>query len=735
MRGVKKSRNGCARCKSKRVSAIYNFSCFLLAPIALQIRRGRADKKISQLKCDEEKPACGRCTRLGVKCPGYVQSLRWITKHEVLDNIQQQRSADNAGKGNSPPKQEEPMDLPSGAPLVFNDSLNAQTQASASQLEADSRCMHEASLLGDDPWDVQLGDPFGDPLGPLAQEFPSLPQVGDATFGYEETVNGPTEASPQDIGRRSSPVSTGFVNQDNISAYSAFLPSPVIRNCSLGRSNPSPGPSLEGRLNVFMPLQRSLNDPSTTLIEYYFKEVAGLFSSYDSQMNPFRSTVSRLWGSSLAMCKTLQSMAAATLVDDFPQFGSIGLKMRREAIDILKKEEVLDDKSLLALLMLGQTASWHNANDLGISFFNLLRRHLNTMSSSSQRLGSGNNYQFFEEALIYWEMLLSYVADGDALVSTGAPASQMADSIVLQRVPHPWTGIARDTQFTVHEVGRLIRRERNRVRTRRFTSKGDILQAQKAIESAGELEEKLLSLAHPAEAEVVSPGDYDTPVWHLLTMAEVYRCTGLIQLYRVFPDLLRRRVSSHNAFRSDKPPEADDQSPLSQAEIASIFDSLVGTTSEDGHGNANANTNTNANESEVDDEALFESLRDNSLTTFALTTMSRLKTIPIESRTRCLQPFLLVACSSELRLPPPCPPDESGNGDLNLNLSSHAIEVSRTRRFILGRLSSFLHVLPPKPIRVCLQLVQEVWSRMDAGEQNVYWMDVMIENGWETTMG
>jgi hypothetical protein len=46
-----------------------------------------------------------------------------------------------------------------------------------------------------------------------------------------------------------------------------------------------------------------------------------------------------------------------------------------------------------------------------------------------------------------------------------------------------------------------------------------------------------------------------------------------------------------------------------------------------------------------------------------------------------------------------------------------------------------MHVLPPKPISVCLQLVQEVWRRMDAGDINVYWMDVMIEKGWETTMG
>ena len=69
------------------------------------------------------------------------------------------------------------------------------------------------------------------------------------------------------------------------------------------------------------------------------------------------------------------------------------------------------------------------------------------------------------------------------------------------------------------------------------------------------------------------------------------------------------------------------------------------------------------------------------------------------------------------------------------NISMAAIEVSQTRKFILGRLTSFMHVLPPKPINVCLSLVKEVWRRMDAGETNTYWIDVMIEKGWETTMG
>lgn len=466
----------------------------------------------------------------------------------------------------------------------------------------------------------------------------------------------------------------------------------------------------------FMSIARPLNNPSWTLIEYYFKEVAALFSSYDSPMNPFRSTVSRLWGSSLAMCRTMQSMAAATLVNEFPQFGPLGLKMRDEAVGIITNEPMVDDKSLLALLMLGMTASWHQPEDLGVTFFNILRKHLNSSSNGGSgplAKSNNNNYRFFEEALIYWEMLLSFVADNDALSLSGVGVSGMDESIALQRMPHPWTGIARDAQFTVQEVGRLVRCERKRVRARNFTSQDDITQAQIAIDRARELEERLLRLAHPTEAEIVSPGDDDTPVWHLLTIAEVFRCTGLMQLYRVFPDLLHRRLPVENNPNTQSPnPSFPESYPILDSTITGFTD-LLKAAADDDPPTAPPNPAYNT-----------------WLTEFALTTLSRLKTIPQESRTRCQQPFLLVASSSELRLPRPAVEDGA-----DLDVSAHAIEVSQSRKFILGRLASFMHVLPPKPIEVCLRLVGEVWRRMDAGESNVYWMDVMIEMGWETTMG
>ncbi|PKY02116.1 hypothetical protein P168DRAFT_292221 [Aspergillus campestris IBT 28561] len=704
MRRVKKSRNGCARCKSKRV------------------------------KCGEEKPQCGRCTRLGVRCPGYVQSLRWVTKYpESVPDILDQDVTTRKDGVQFEPSFPSPSDQPvaprstSAAPTPFVNPLT-QTLAGDGDFNVpstqvfpgsrDSRS-NETAALCDSLWSLQESDTLPEladlcPASPVASTGRAS-QRGSSIFELGSPI--PSESNVEFLSMAAPSL------QDESRHYPGFSPSNIVRKYP--PSSPRPPP-----LRDFTSIPQPLNNPSWTLIEYYFKEVAALFSTYDSQMNPFRTTVSRLWGSSLAMCKTMQSMAAATLVNDFPHFGPLGRQMRNEAVDVITKEPSLDDKSLLALLMLGQTASWHDSTDLGISFFNLLRDHLDSKPSVTRDPGRSNNHQFFEEALVYWEMLLSFVAD-DATVRSGPSTAGTGESLVLQRVPHPWTGIARDTQSTMQEVGRLVRRERKRIRARRFTSHGEVTQARRALEKARELEERLLGFAHPAEAEIVSPGDDETPVWHLLTMAEVYRCTGLMQLYRAFPDLLQRRLP--------RSPPSSSSVPFPDPFLSVDVDTDPATAwfCDPSHLPTPEGTNP-ANPPPTDEPPPDASYHDTWLTEFALTTLSRLKTIPLESRTRCLQPFLLVAASSELRLPRSDDPSVDaphGCDEHGPSISSHAIEVSRTRRFVLGRLTSFLHVLPPKPIQVCLQLVEEVWRRMDAGEVEAYWMDVMIEKGWETTMG
>lgn len=667
-----------------------------------------------------------------------------MNKCEVLDD-------NNNNARESPTKEKSPRDSSKGPEethspkqVEFRHSFHSPKEAELSGIDAllqtpwfgedlntnvDQGASEETGLPGTGDLCDNLWDLGGDS---------SLPELTDLCPPSPTSISISQQDDPFDFGSSASNApdppclfSSGLSRAEHGNRiFQDFSPSSIVR--SYPRHSPKPPtPNL-------MSISRPLNNPSWSLIEYYFKEVAALFSSYDSQMNPFRSTVSRLWGSSLAMCRTMQSMAAATLVNDFPQFGPLGLKMRDEAVDIITKEAVMDDKSLLALLMLGQTASWHNPADLGISFFNLLRKHLNAIPNGRSGYvlkNTSNDYRFFEEALIYWEMLLSFVADDDAVPLSGEANSGMDDSIVPQRVPHPWTGIARDAQYTVQEVGRLVRSERKRIRARNFTTQEEITKAQVAIEKARALEERLLGLAHPNEAEVVSPGDDDTPVWHFLTIAEVYRCTGLMQLYRVFPDLLRSRLPLDNHTNSN----LHNRNPSTSSTA-----------------NTNTHTNTFLNplidtipnftdpffpspNSPPPPPTATQALSNSWLTDFALTTLSRLKTIPQESRTRCLQPILLVASCSELRLPSPSSvidttSTSTSNGD-STEISSRAIEISQSRKFIFGRLTSFLHVLPPKPIEVCIKLVNEVWRRMDRGDEGVYWMDVMIEMKWETVMG
>ncbi|KAF2490803.1 hypothetical protein BU16DRAFT_585173 [Lophium mytilinum] len=711
MRRAKKSRNGCARCKGQR------------------------------LKCDEAKPACGRCVRVGVQCPGYVQNLKWSTKYEVFNSTTGDEAVKNGQdgvEGNRPKPRLEELDTPVHDGGLDLESGQTHTFDGASPDD------------GDIPLEMGLG------MGVLDFNFNRIfPEMDDESLGYNGSLNFDFEQSmiasysapTLATGARVSPAANTHTKNQTPDSKSTTVTKPQKRP----KGPPSPPSIFNLRQSVKIPVGAALNDVSSILTEFYFKETAQVFSCYDSPMNPFRSTVSQLWGNSKVIYCTLQSMAAASLLDNFPHLAPVGRQLRAEAMaELDKTQDQFDHRSLLALLMLGGTSSWHDPNDLGLPFFNLARKRLDSMAASGKMPKDGNNYRFFEEALIYWEMLLSYVADNNSLDPMREPL-EPSPFQPSRQVPHPWTGVARDCQYVVQEVGRVIRQQRKLAHSRSFTTEAHILKLQKAMARASELELQLLEFGYPTEHEVVSPEDRETPVWHLLNLAEVYRRTGLVQIYRVFPDLLMRRLptlSPRDEFDPFSPPSSTDFSEKDQAD-------------ED------------------------RERRNEWLTVFALETLALLKTIPLESGTRDFQPFLLVASCSELRFEPdPLPSTpivdpaaafaaqfsaRSSNGRILTPLAAHpnapshiggngsgasayngadvplslrAVEVSRARQLIEGRLTSFLHILPPKPMHVCLDIVRATWRRLDETKNlkgseavDVYWMDVMIENGWETTMG
>ncbi|CAK7224359.1 hypothetical protein SBRCBS47491_005522 [Sporothrix bragantina] len=479
----------------------------------------------------------------------------------------------------------------------------------------------------------------------------------------------------------------------------------------------------------------SLNDFSTVLVEFYFKVTAQVYSCYDSRMNPFRSAVVRTWSSSRIIYCTLQSMAAASLIRDFPEVAPIGRQLRQEAADLLAKTTNWDINSMLAILMLGGTSSWHNPRDLGLPFFNQIASCLATAPRSAFGEGGGHrSYRFFRESMLYWEMLLAFVADNDAISTVPEERPETAEgtmgpeSMPEPRVPHPWTGFCAETQLAVLKVGRLIRRQRKFDYAHRFASMAHINQLKKDMATARELEERLINVSHPSEQSVQDTEDRNTPVWHLLTLAEIIRDTGLVQLYHVFPDLLTARL------RRERRGEHGDYSHLG----ASFQDDQ-----------------STANEPEITQQE-----RSKWLTSYTLRSLDKMKTIPIESGTRDFQPFLLVALCSELRINKKRRRDPQRNAAAGmganlplhtlLNLDMETVEVTRARGFIHSRLTAFLHALPPKPILACLDIVKQTWVDMDLqaearaksaadglsmdGEADVYWMDVMIQNGLETIM-
>ncbi|KAF5545304.1 heterokaryon incompatibility protein [Fusarium phyllophilum] len=449
-------------------------------------------------------------------------------------------------------------------------------------------------------------------------------------------------------------------------------------------------------------VDRPLNDYSTILVEYYFKETAAILALYDSEMNPFRSTVSRAWASSELIYCTLQSMAASYLSNVYPQLLNTGRYFRQKAIGLLNDldDSAIHEQALIALFMIGGTASWFDVNDTGSEYFPRLKRHVQSLKTSGRMSPTGHSQAFFENTLACWEMFLAFVVDGDEAEGFDSPHLPLlladqdpeAGSIFpVVQIPHPVTGVAHEVHTTLARVGRLVRRNRRRAISRQFLTRESILEAHREVDEAAELDVFLTNFQVPLESAIVQTGDSQTPTWHLTALAEVYRFVGLIQLYHVFPDTLISRANIQNSNHG--------------AEAAAV----------------------SAHEAE-------ERLRQ-----FTLKAVEILRSIPAESGTKDFHPFLIVAVCSGLTIPvvevSASPQSMAGLGN---SLALVAADVHRARGFLRGRLQLLLHSLPKNPIQRCIDIVEATWAETDnrhgSSGRPAYWMDVMMQNNWETFM-
>jgi hypothetical protein len=237
------------------------------------------------------------------------------------------------------------------------------------------------------------------------------------------------------------------------------------------------------------------------------------------------------------------------------------------------------------------------------------------------------------------------------------------------------------------DIGILIFQYRKHMLNLVFMAEKDVDTFKNALREARKLERTLLAHRSPQLSLFKDPGDPNTPLKHLELIDEAYRCTGLLQLYRVFPDLLGERYApwdKNDLLRplpSDNPP----------------------TTRE----------------------------RQTWLTQLAVHILDILQQIPFESRTRSAQPFLMVALSSELRKHE----QHVCHDGQDVALDKTSIQVARSRKFISSRMAAYTHILPLRKSQVICELINHVWALMDAGQQDVYWLDIAYEKKLGTMMG
>lgn len=233
-------------------------------------------------------------------------------------------------------------------------------------------------------------------------------------------------------------------------------------------------------------------------------------------------------------------MAAACLADVFPEFHRIGFMLRDRAAASVEdsiRSSCVDTSSLLTLIMLGLSASWHDANNLGRKEFDYARNVID-MINKGKIPGfdnSNRNMQFFQEAMIYWEMLMSHVVDIETPLfsAQGALAPKYLPNSLEPKISHPWTGVASEVHLIVSKTGCLVRQERGHMRNRPFFVDWAELEAsEKALDTARHLVDQLENLKLPDPESIMDTEDAQTPSRHLTSVAESYRLVGLLQLYR-----------------------------------------------------------------------------------------------------------------------------------------------------------------------------------------------------------
>lgn len=641
------------------------------------------------------------------KCAGYSQAFKWSTKHEKslsdgADGPPNLRDLVNATSKAIPsdetPKPPQPQE-------AINECVSLDSSTSLKDQIGPKTCPN--ILVGDGGGSVS---PVLDSFIPPEYDY----GIGDILQDMWQNVPQPEDAMSIGAPLRG----FQFIDQ-SINLF----------NCSPGTTNftwgcPVTNPQYQ---TVFSQIPRTINDRSSLLIEEWFRNVCSMWSSYDSDVNMNRKLAYETWTHSEAVMNCLQSMSATCLSAQMPAMRQIAISYLKSAITAIWKEIGTTQEQppgpfpteiLLSLCCIGTAACWIYTKEIGSQFLREAKTVLKRLNQNSKALSLQDRQKlsFFNNSIIYWNMLVVVVSDEKD--DLGIPKLKEPSDKALAHpiVPHPWTGVSATAQRLFTQAVRLCRRFRRNSRQGSVTTMRSLETALRYMKEAQEIEEELLGMEQHQAHEILETGDRMSPASHFIDVAEGYRLASLVQLYQTIPDLVSRRLPEDTSCSAGFVPW------------------------------------------------------DNWILPLSLRLVDTLRKVPVSSGTRCIQPLLYLSASTGLRFDAETllqqqratnvmssssidsPVDinttdslisnimETGTdfGESHMTITRLSIEVTHARRFVMERLSALEHSLPPAPVLVAKDLVKAVWAGYDndiPGTNYTHWIDVMEASDLRTIFG
>lgn len=497
---------------------------------------------------------------------------------------------------------------------------------------------------------------------------------------------------------------------------------------------------------------------STTLIEYWFRYICPVRSTFDSEVNNNRSLARDSWATSEAVFYTMQVMSAVCLVDTMPHLRQT-LPSLREQSTLAITQGISRVRNLglgpvtadlvFAVLAMGTSSHWITPENLDYSWLETARELL-SMWTVGISAADALLHAYFCQALAYWEMLLALVGRGSnpsivekrrqkyhdklrqaMLPEDGTFGTKLQPHLSISSnlkplgtLPNSWCGISNEVIETFGQILALCRSACDYNQNQRTVGLEVASKILCDIAVASELEKELLSmdfdtivLLEELQGFYVDTRDDNTPVSHLLETAEAYRKAGLLQLYLTFDDLAVNASGGQNALA---------------------------------HGC---------------DDAKDKMCREKCLIDLALQLVATLERIPAESGSKFIHPMLYVSAAAGLkfqRYPDfPCAgTPEEVNNDLSdiftsqlecdlLDLTSavclpgssdiiaafvpqSVLKVAEARRLVLSRLDTIRQALPYKASDSFLRLVKTIWSEYDGAPSDTtakHWFKISSQIG------